>query len=159
MSADQRDTSPSADAGGLIEGSAYTILRPLRQTNPVIFASPHSGAQYPASFVESSRLDPVMLRRSEDAFIDELYEDCVRFGSPLLKANFPRAYIDPNREAFELDPAMFVDRRLPSYVNTESPRARAGLGTIAKVVTNGANIYKDKLSFEDARQRITSGCS
>lgn len=156
MSVEQKDTPSSAFSGDLIDGSAYTILRPLRQTNPVIFASPHSGANYPASFVAASRLDPVMLRRSEDAFIDELYEDCVQFGSPLLKANFPRAYVDPNREAYELDPAMFEDRRLPSYVNTQSPRARAGLGTIAKVVTNGTDIYKGKLTFQEARQRIDS---
>ncbi|SCA57526.1 N-formylglutamate amidohydrolase [Candidatus Terasakiella magnetica] len=133
--------------------ASYTLLRPKKQTSPVVYASPHSGRCYPKDFVENSPLDPIALRRSEDAFVDELYEACVKQGSPLLKANYPRAYLDVNREPYELDPAMFEDP-LPSYVNIDSPRAQAGLGTIAKMVTNGNNIYAHKLKFEEADQRI-----
>ncbi|MBI3453445.1 MAG: N-formylglutamate amidohydrolase [Rhodospirillales bacterium] len=131
----------------------YTVIAPKRQTVPVIYASPHSGSIYPASFVAGSRLDPLTLRRSEDAFVDELFAAAPAGGAPLLKANFPRAYIDPNREAYELDPEMF-DERLPEFVNTRSPRIGAGLGTIARVVANGAEIYRDKLSFAEATARI-----
>ncbi len=94
-----------------------------------------------------------MLRRSEDAFVDELFEAAPRHGAPLLRALFPRAYVDPNREPFELDPAMF-DSPVPSFVNTASPRAAAGLGTIARVVTNGEEIYTDKLAFAEGESRI-----
>lgn len=131
----------------------YSILRPKKQTSPVIYASPHSGNIYPEDFIERAKLDSVTLRRSEDAFVDELYENCVKYGSPLLKANFPRAYVDPNREPYELDPDMFEDR-LPSYVNVDSQRALAGLGTVARMVTNGADIYPDKLQFSEVRNRI-----
>ena len=70
-------------------------------------------------------------------------------GAPLLKARFARAYLDPNREPFELDPAMFEDA-LPDYVNSHSPRVRVGLGTIARVVAIGEEIYARKLRFAEA---------
>ncbi|HEY9079368.1 N-formylglutamate amidohydrolase [Magnetovibrio sp.] len=131
----------------------FDILEPLVQTAPVVFASPHSGHDYPASFVAASQLDPVSLRRSEDAFVDELYEQAPHFGTPLIRAHFPRAYADPNREPWELDPDMF-DERLPGWVNTTSPRVRAGLGTVAKVVTDGAEIYAGKITFIEAQSRV-----
>jgi N-formylglutamate amidohydrolase len=103
--------------------------------------------------VAASALDPLSLRKSEDAFVDDLFASAPALGAPLLKALFPRALLDPNREAWELDPAMF-DEPLPHYVNTESPRVAAGLGTIAKVVASGAEIYRGKLSFAEARRRV-----
>lgn len=135
------------------EKRPLTILKPAAQTTPVIYASPHSGNQYPVDFVKNANLDPLSLRRSEDAFVHELYDSCVKYGSPLLYANFPRAYVDANREPYELDPDMFSDV-LPSYVNVDSLRAQAGLGTIARIVTNGSEIYRELLPFSEARRRI-----
>jgi N-formylglutamate amidohydrolase len=129
------------------------IVAPEVQTVPLVFASPHSGTDYPPDFIALSRLDPLTLRRSEDSFVDELFAAAPTRGAPLLSARFPRAYIDPNREAFELDPAMFEDE-LPDYVNTSSPRVAAGLGTVARVVASGAEIYRDKLRFGDALARV-----
>lgn len=131
----------------------FDVLSPARRTVPFVFASPHSGRVYPETFIAAARLDPVTLRRSEDAFLDELFGSAPRFGAPLLRAHFPRAYVDPNREAFELDPAMFEDR-LPAHCNTASPRVKAGLGTVARVVTSGEEIYRGKLSYADALDRI-----
>lgn len=161
MNSSSNPSAPSAP-GPLVEGEraydsevavACDVIAPLVQTVPVVFASPHSGHDYPASFVAASQLDPVSLRRSEDAFIDELYEHAPRVGAPLIRAHFPRAYADPNREPWELDPEMFSGP-LPAWVNTTSPRVRAGLGTVAKVVTDGAAIYKDKISFAEAERRV-----
>jgi N-formylglutamate amidohydrolase len=137
------------------EGEALRIIRPERQTLPVVFASPHSGTNYPESFIQGSKLDAQALRKSEDSFIDEIYAAAPQYGAPLICALFPRAYIDPNREPFELDPDMF-DGELPSYVNANSPRVAAGLGTIARVVANGADIYRDKLNFSEAARRINA---
>jgi N-formylglutamate deformylase len=120
---------------------------------PLVFASPHSGRDYPADFVAAARLDAHGLRRSEDCFVDELFAAAPDYGAPLLAATFPRAFCDANREAWELDPAMFSDR-LPGWVNTSSPRIGAGLGTIARVVATGEPIYRDKLRFRDAEARI-----
>jgi N-formylglutamate amidohydrolase len=132
---------------------AIEILSPARQTAPLVFSSPHSGRDYPAGFLAAAALDPLSLRRSEDSFVDELFACAPHVGAPLLKALFPRAYVDPNREPFELDPAMFAGP-LPDFVNRRSPRVAAGLGTIARVVASGAEIYAGKLDFAEAQARI-----
>jgi N-formylglutamate amidohydrolase len=129
------------------------LLHPAEQTAPLVFASSHSGRDYPPDFVASARLDPLELRRSEDSFVDELFAAAPACGAPLLAATFPRAFCDPNREPWELDPAMF-DGELPTWVNTTSPRVGAGLGTIARVVSSGEPIYRSKLRFPEAERRI-----
>jgi N-formylglutamate amidohydrolase len=131
----------------------FEVLAPASQDLALVVASPHSGACYPPEFVAASRLDPVALRRSEDSFNDEIFGGAPALGAPLLKALFPRAFVDPNREPWELDPAMFSGP-LPSYVNSRSPRVAAGLGTIARVVANGEEIYGRKLDFAEAARRI-----
>jgi N-formylglutamate amidohydrolase len=143
---------------GRIESSAaveppFEVLAPREQTIPLVLASPHSGVDYPPDLIAASRLDRLTLRRSEDSFVDEIFGEGPRLGAPLLRARFARAYLDANREAWELDPAMFEDR-LPDYVNHGSPRVKAGLGTIARVVASGEDIYARKLRFADAVARI-----
>lgn len=142
--------SPETVAG---PAPAFDLRLPPEQSLPFVFASPHSGAEYSDSFLAASRLDRLTLRRSEDSFVDELFGAAPAFGAPLVRALFPRSYVDPNREPFELDPAMFEDE-LPPYVNAASPRVAAGLGTIARVVANGQEIYGHKLRFAEARVRI-----
>lgn len=137
------------------ENPAYDIFEPGVQTAPVVFASPHSGENYPEFFVNGSLLDAYTIRRSEDSFVDQLYAAAPAYGAPLICATFPRAFVDPNREPFELDPEMFADP-LPDYANQNSPRVAAGLGTIARVVCSGAEIYSGKLRFADALDRINS---
>ena len=129
------------------------VIAPAEQTLPLVLASPHSGTDYPAEFLAASQLDPLTLRRSEDSYVDEIFGAAAALGAPLLRARFPRAYLDPNREPFELDPAMFEDE-LPAFVNTRSPRVRVGLGTIARVVATGEDIYARKLRFAEAMSRI-----
>ncbi len=129
------------------------VQRPARHTAPLVFTSPHSGRDYPADFLATTRLDPLGLRRSEDSFVDQLFADAPTHGAPLLSATFPRAFCDPNREAWELDPAMFADT-LPAWVNTTSPRVGAGLGTIARIVATGESIYRAKLPFAEAERRV-----
>ena len=129
------------------------LHEPAARRLPIVLASPHSGSEYSADFIAASRLDPRALRQSEDSFVDELFAAAPQLGAPLLSARFPRAYLDVNREAYELDPTMFSDA-LPSYVNAGSPRVRIGLGTIARIVASGENIYAEKLRFADAEQRI-----
>lgn len=129
------------------------VDRPLRQTAPLVLASAHSGRRYPPDFVAAARLDPLGLRRSEDCFVDELFAEAPGHGVPLLCADFPRAYCDANREAWELDPGMFEDV-LPGWVNTTSARVGAGLGTVARVVATGETIYRGKLRFAEAEERV-----
>jgi N-formylglutamate amidohydrolase len=131
----------------------FRLLAPERPFAPVIFTSAHSGRAYTADLLTGVRLCALSLRRSEDSFVDELFGAAPANGAPLLAANFPRAFCDANREAWELDPAMFTER-LPAWVNTTSSRVSAGLGTIAKVVASGEAIYSAKLPFAEAERRI-----
>ena len=132
----------------------FRIHRPFRQTVPFVLASPHSGRDYPESFVAVSRLGRISLRRSEDAFVDELFGGAVALGAPMIAARFPRAFLDANRAPSEIDSAMF-EGRLPVAVDTPSPRVTAGLGVIPRIVRDGAEIYRAKLSPRDAEQRLT----
>ena len=147
-----KESAPAA-ANSPEPSTAFDIRHPETRSVPLVFASPHSGRNYPPDFVAGAPLDPVALRRSEDSFVDDLFAAAPAYGAPLLRALFPRAFIDANREPFELDQGMFSDR-LPDYVNTASNRVAAGLGTIAKVVSSGQDIYPEKLTFTEAAKRI-----
>lgn len=140
-------TDPAAAPG------CFTLHLPARQTSPLVLASPHSGRHYPPDFVATARLSEATLRRSADSYVDDIFAGAPAQGVPLLAAEFPRAFCDVNREAWELDPAMFEDA-LPDWVNTTSPRVGAGLGTIARVVANGEAIYGIRLRFAEAQRRV-----
>ncbi|PSC07057.1 N-formylglutamate amidohydrolase [Alsobacter soli] len=142
-------TNPFAD----LFAPPFQIAEPASWTTPLIFNSPHSGRVYPDSFVKGSRLDAITLRRSEDTFVDELFAGVVSRGAPLMSANFPRAYLDVNREPYELDPRMF-DGRLPAYANTRSLRVAGGLGTIARIVGDAQEIYARRIPVDEGLQRI-----
>ncbi|MBF9234762.1 N-formylglutamate amidohydrolase [Microvirga alba] len=131
----------------------FIVSEPLGQTVPFVFNVPHAGAVYPASFLSESRLDAMALRRSEDAFVDELFACAVELGAPLMAARFPRAYLDLNREPYELDSRMF-DGRLPPFANTRSMRVAGGLGTIPRIVSDGQEIYAARIPVEEALHRI-----
>jgi N-formylglutamate amidohydrolase len=131
----------------------FEIMEPAAWRAPIIFNSPHYGSVYPAEFLEASRIDLVALRRSEDSFMDELIGNLSALGFPVVRVNFPRSYVDVNREPYELDPRMFSGR-LPSFANTRSMRVAGGLGTIPRVVGDGQEIYRERLTVEDALSRI-----
>ncbi len=131
----------------------FEILEPADRAGPVLFNSPHSGSTYPRAFLAASRLDIGTLRRSEDSFVDELVAGVVRHGYPLMRAHFPRCFVDVNREPYELDPRMF-EGRLPSFANTRSMRVAGGLGTVARVVGDAQEIYDQRIPVDDALSRI-----
>jgi N-formylglutamate amidohydrolase len=131
----------------------FEVARPSEITSPLVFNSPHSGRLYPSAFLASSKLDAMTLRRSEDAYVEELFGFVSALGSPLLYAHFPRAYLDLNREPYELDPALIRDG-LPDYANTQSVRVVGGLGTIARIVSESDEIYREPLSLVAALERI-----
>jgi N-formylglutamate amidohydrolase len=130
------------------------LERPTRQAVPFLFASPHSGRSYPASLLTRTKLDATTLRRSEDAFVDELFAGAVALGAPLLCAQFPRAFLDVNRGIAELDVGMF-DAPLKVPVDAPSPRVAAGLGVIPRIVRDGAEIYRGKLDRAEADARLS----
>lgn len=131
----------------------FAIREPALHVVPAVVGVPHAGRQYPRHFVEMSRLSAQALRRSEDAFVDLLCADVPELGVPVLGATFPRAFLDVNREPYELDPRMF-DGKLPAFINTRSMRVAGGLGTIPRVVGDGQDIYIRRIPAREALQRI-----
>ena len=131
----------------------FSIDGAQNQRVPIVFNSPHSGRTYPSVFIESSRLSAQALRKSEDAYVDDLLSSAPAQGAVLMHAHFPRAYIDINREPYELDPLLF-NGRLPDFVNSQSLRAIGGLGTIARIVNEKEEIYAGPISLETAFLRI-----
>src|ERR1700710_1489964 len=131
----------------------FEVVEPPAWRAPIIFNSPHSGSAYPHEFLNESRIDLVSLRRSEYSFMDELIGGLSARGFPTARLNFPRSYVDVNREPYELDPRMFSGR-LPSFANTRSMRVAGGLGTLPRGVGDGQEIYRERLNVDDALARI-----
>jgi N-formylglutamate amidohydrolase len=147
--------TPDNASGVKASAPAIEICAPAELTTPVVFASPHSGRRYPPELLRMSRLGRHALRQSEDSYVDLLFDAAPRYGAPLLRALFPRAWIDVNRGRDELDQRMFADP-LPANADTRSIRVRAGLGVIPRVVADGQDIYDRKLRFFEARRRLVA---
>lgn len=131
---------------------AYHLAKPAPRSTCVVFASPHSGREYPRAFLRQSRLNQHTVRSSEDAFVDRLFENAPKYGAPFITALAPRAYVDMNRSCEELDPALIEGVRRGGH----NPRVSSGLGVIPRVVANGQAIYAGKLSAAEAAQRINT---
>jgi N-formylglutamate amidohydrolase len=147
----------TADASGDGHVPAFEVRRAAAEgrppPTPLVFASPHSGRLYPDDMMAAAALDAHAIRRSEDVLVDDLIARAPELGVPSIAARYARAYIDLNREPFELDPAMFADE-LPAFARARTARVAAGLGAIARVVSEGQEIYARKLTFAEARARI-----
>ena len=135
---------------GFADIRQHSIVEPVSLTSGVVFALPHSGRDYGVSFLNQSILDQLSIRSSEDAFLDQLIDGIEKYGAPKIIANAPRAFIDLNRSTNELDPALISGIKN----NMRNPRISSGLGVIPRVVSHGKEIYRGKLSFEQAQSRI-----
>ncbi|WP_269932352.1 N-formylglutamate amidohydrolase [Aminobacter sp. HY435] len=133
----------------------FEVRTSAEQRVPFVFNSPHSGRCYPDRFLAMTRLDSTSIRRSEDCYVDELFGAAVALGAPMLAAHFPRAYLDVNREPWELDPRMFAEP-VPPFANIRSARVAGGLGTVPKLVGEGLDIYPGRLPLAEAVGRIES---
>lgn len=131
----------------------FVIHEPHKLSSPLVFCSPHSGRIYPSVLLNATRLDSLSLRKSEDCYVDELFASVPDSGAPLIEARFPRAYLDVNREPFELDPELF-DEPLPAFANSQTMRVIGGLGTIPRVVAEAEEIYSGRLLLDVAIERI-----
>ena len=136
-----------------MDGQApFRLMEPDRLTSGAVFNSPHSGRDYPAGLIRRSRLTRRGLRASEDVLVDALFAAAPAHGAPLLAATTPRAWLDLNRAPSELDPALIRGVRAQGL----DQRVVAGLGVIPRVVSEGAQIYRGKISLEEAEARIQS---
>lgn len=150
-------SSPSlvASATPRREDAPFVIVEPLQRTTPLVFSSPHSGRRYPPELLAAARTGLLNLRRSEDAYVDELIAGAASHGAALVLATVARAFVDLNRDPAELDPDMFADRP-PSSPSCASPRVQAGLGAIPRVTGDGQQIYRGKLPLAEAEIRLNA---
>ncbi|MGE0830267.1 MAG: N-formylglutamate amidohydrolase [Hyphomonadaceae bacterium] len=161
LSADLR-AGPQAEArdapyegAGESHDAPFTLIAPIRRSSPLIFASPHSGRRYPDAFLAQSAAGLASLRRSEDAYVDEIFAGAARHGAPLLTATYARAFVDLNRCASELDPDMFAER-VPMPSAAAAARVQAGLGAIPRIAGDGQAIYGRKIALAEAERRIAA---
>ena len=136
-----------------VANPAFHLHRPAEQRVPFVFNSPHSGRVYPALFLNASKLSAIDIRRSEDVFVDRLFAGVIELGAPLLAAEFPRAWLDVNREPYEMDPKLFAES-LPPHANIRSMRVAGGLGTVPRLVAENVEIYRERPSLAEAMGRI-----
>ena len=135
---------PAADPG-------FTLSGDTDGRWPIVLASPHSGRDYPATFLARTRLTLAQLRRAEDAYVDTLLDGAAATGVPRLAARYGRSWLDLNRAPAELDPAMYVE---PFDTAPPSDRVQAGLGVVPRVAGHGLDIYPTRLRLAEARERI-----
>lgn len=140
-------------AAGTAEPPPFDIVGDETPATPLVFASPHSGRFYPPAMLAASALDLDWLRRAEDALVDSLIAPAAGAGATLILARYARAWVDLNRDPWELDPAMFSDA-LPAWALNRSARVAAGLGAIARLAPEGREIYARKLTFAEAQARL-----
>ncbi|WOI55464.1 N-formylglutamate amidohydrolase [Palleronia sp. LCG004] len=133
-----------------MEQKPFDLHRPDVPTTSVVFASPHSGRDYPDELLRESTLAPAILRSSEDAFVDRLLMHAPETGAPLLCARLPRAWLDLNRAPGELDPALIKGLGRGPH----NPRVASGLGVVPRVVSGGRPIYEGKIALATAEERI-----
>jgi N-formylglutamate amidohydrolase len=117
---------------------------------PLVLDSPHSGHDFPADF--GAIVTEAELRESEDCYVDELYAAAHELGVPLLAATFPRTYLDPNRNAGDVDLDLINGPWLWEY--RPSGKARIGKSLIWRTLEDGRPIYGRKLAPEAVRRRI-----
>jgi len=116
---------------------------------PIVIDSPHSGTVYPADFGYSAPFE--LLRRGEDLYVDRLYEPAPDHGATFIAAQFPRAYIDPNRLLADIDEAL-LDAPWPGEVAT-GPKTKLGIGLIWRMLGE-VPVYSRKLTLAEVQQRI-----
>jgi N-formylglutamate amidohydrolase len=145
--------APPPLAEGFSASAPYVLIEPLRRSAPLVFNSAHSGRRYPLAFLDAARAGLAALRRSEDAYVDELFAGAAQHGAPVLSATIARAFVDLNRDEGELDPDMFHGYPRPRP-NAPSPRVQAGLGVIPKVAGDGQDIYRGRIAFDEAERRL-----
>jgi N-formylglutamate amidohydrolase len=117
---------------------------------PLVLDSPHSGHDFPADF--GAVVSEAELRESEDCYVDELYAAAHELGVPLLAATFPRTYLDPNRNAGDIDLDLIEGPWPWDY--RPSGKARIGKSLIWRTLEDGRPIYRSRLAPEAVQRRI-----
>lgn len=132
----------------------FTLRLPEGEPLPLICDSPHSGTKYPDDFQYAVPFE--LLRAGEDTDVHVLWESLPSVGATLLAAEFPRAYIDPNRDIEDIDADMLAEP-WPTPISP-SEKTRLGIGLIWRDAKKNGNgpIYDRKLPVAEVQNRIAT---
>ena len=132
---------------------AVTLSRPGTGAPAIALVcdSPHSGIVYPADFCHA--VDRAALRQSEDTHVDALWAGVPQAGGTLICANFPRSYIDANRDEADIDTGM-IDGPWPHAVQPSARCLDLGIGLIWRETPERLPIYARKLTAQEVQRRI-----
>jgi N-formylglutamate amidohydrolase len=142
-------TNPDPSMAVIIPGVLFR-RDPVIEEVPLVFDSPHSGTHYPDDFRYACPFD--VLRTAEDTHIDDLYGAAPDHGATLLAADFPRSYIDVNRDPGDIDEAL-LDAKWPGPVNP-GEKTRAGMGLVRRLAKPDLPVYNRKLTVAEMAERL-----
>ncbi len=152
------------EEGGSIPGSpgvpAFALIGPNPSAIPVLIAVPHAGRAYPATLLERLRHPGHAALRLEDRYADRLGDAIARAtGAALLVANAPRAMLDLNRSADDVDWEMLGpalrERGAVSGARVHSgQRSRSGLGLIPRRLPGLGELWKRPIDRAELEARI-----
>jgi N-formylglutamate amidohydrolase len=153
----------AGNAGGNIPGTdhaAFSLHLPSAASVPVLIAAPHGGRTYPADLIARMRDPAYAALRLEDRHVDSLAEAVAQAtGSALLVAHAPRAMLDLNRSAADMDWSMVIEGA-PSGANARhslaNRRARNGLGVIPRRLPGLGEIWKHRIERRVVDERVAS---
>jgi len=131
----------------------FTRHDPPAAPQPLVLDSPHSGESYPDDFDHA--LPRAHVRQAEDTHVARLWRGALAHGATLIEANFPRAYVDPNRSLTDVDPALFDGEAWPGPVNL-SRKTEQGIGLVWRLARGGAPLYARKLTVDEVQRRIAN---
>lgn len=130
---------------------AFDVVAPaIDAVIGVVVDSPHSGMDWPDDFMPEATREAILT--TWDAFVDRLWSGAPAHGAALLSARFPRAYIDANRAADDIDPEL-LDGPWPTPLRTSGYTSR-GMGLIRRLALPGQPMYRTGLSPAAVQARL-----
>ncbi len=133
----------------------FLRIGPAEPVSPIVLSVPHAGRDYSPALLAAARLPREKLEVLEDRLVDRLVWRAVAAGASALVAQAPRAEIDLNRDAREIDPSM-VNPSPPAHGLLQSARSRGGLGLVPSRIAGSGAIWLRRMSGDELERRIAT---
>ena len=134
-------------------GAIYDAYGKENYTMPVLLSVPHAGRAYTPAVLERCRIPHTTLSRLEDRYADLLIAPLLERGYRAIVARTPRAVIDFNRDARDID-ARVVANIPKNQPLIQTSKQRGGLGLFPRTLPRIGDIWNGMISWEEAGSRI-----